>query len=134
MNLVILNGRFTKDPELRETGSGKKYCRFTLAVQREFSRDEADFINCVAWDKRAESIAQYFKKGKKIGVQGRISVRTYESNGEKKWSTDVIVDKFEFLESQSINGQSNYSENTEPQYIPASSNDDSMDDDDDFPF
>ena len=58
MNLVTLIGRLTRDPELKYSQSGKAFCKFSIAVTREFNRDEADFINCVAWDKRAETIAE----------------------------------------------------------------------------
>lgn len=74
MNYVGLMGRLTRDPELKQTSSGKSYCRFSIAVKKEFVKDGVDFINCVAWDKRAEFIANYFGKGQRILVQGRINV------------------------------------------------------------
>lgn len=137
MNQVLLIGRLTKDPELKYSQSGKAFCKFSLAVTREYNRDEADFINCVAWDKRAETIAEYLRKGKRIALQGRLSVRSYEQNGETKWITEVIVDKFEFVDAAgSQNQQSSYS-----QQGPQNSNDTFADndneeiiDDDDFPF
>ena len=64
MNTVVLSGRMTKDPELKYTSGGKANARFTLAVQR--TKDEADFVNCVAWEKTAETIVEYFKKGSQI--------------------------------------------------------------------
>ena len=99
MNLVTLIGRLTRDPELKYSQSGKAFCKFSIAVTREFNRDEADFINCVAWDKRAETIAEYLRKGRRIALQGRLSVRSYEQSGETKWMTEVIVDKFDFIQS-----------------------------------
>ena len=115
MNYVSLLGRLTKDPELKYSQSGKAFCNFTVAVTREFKRDEADFINCVAWDKRAEAIAEYLRKGRRIAVQGRLNVSNYEKNGETVWRTDVIVDKFDFIDSANSSGtqpQSYSSQNT----------------------
>ena len=123
MNYVSLIGRLTKDPELKYSQSGKAFCKFTIAVTREFNREEADFINCVAWDKRAETIAEYLKKGRRIAVQGRLNVNSYDKNGETVWRTDVIVDKFEFVESNNQNrNNNNYGSKNEE------------DDSNDFPF
>lgn len=99
MNQVTLLGRLTKDPELKYSQSGKAFTKFSLAVQREFNRDEVDFINCIAWDKRAETICEYLGKGRKLALQGRLSVRSYEKDGETKWTTEVIIDKFDFVDS-----------------------------------
>ena len=121
MNNVVLIGRLTKDPELKYSQSGKAYCRFTVAVNRDFNKDEADFINCVAWDKRAEAIAEYLKKGKRIALQGRLNVNSYDKNGETVWRTDVVVDKFEFVESNNQNKNNPVNKKT-------------VDDTDDFPF
>ena len=136
MNIVTLLGRLTKDPELKYTQSGKAFCKFSLAVTREFNREEADFINCVAWDKRAETIAEYLRKGRRIALQGRLSVRSYEQNGETKWITEVIVDKFDFIDTTS-GGSSSYEEkkssNAEPNFSSESVSEDPIDDDD-FPF
>jgi len=105
MNLVILTGRLTADPELKYTQSGKAFAKFTIAVNRTFNREQTDFINCVAWDKRAEVIAEYLRKGNMTGVKGRLSVRNYEDeNGQKKKITEVIVDSIEFLESKKGSG------------------------------
>ena len=72
MNVVILIGRLTKDPELKQTSSNLVYCRFTIAVDRPFSKDNAtDFINCVVWRKQAENLCKYQKKGNLIGVTGK---------------------------------------------------------------
>lgn len=111
MNNITLIGRLTADPALGHTQSGKAFCKFSIAVQREFNRDEADFINCVAWDKRAETIAEYLRKGRRIALQGRLSVRRYEQNGETKWMTEVIVDKFEFVDS--LNNENRGNEKSE---------------------
>lgn len=108
MNLVILTGRLTRDPELKFGQSGKAYSRFSLAVDR-FQKGEADFINCVAFGKTAELIGEYLRKGRKVGVQGRMQMNRYEVNGEKRTSYDVLVDTIEFLESKSSGEDSSYS-------------------------
>ncbi len=99
MNHIALMGRLTKDPKLKYSQSGKAVSKFTLAVTREFNREEADFINCIAWGKTAETIAEYLRRGRRIAVRGRISTRSYEQNGETRWITEVVVDKFEFIDS-----------------------------------
>ncbi len=137
MNYVSLLGRLTKDPELKYSQSGKAFCNFTVAVTREFKRDEADFINCVAWDKRAEAIAEYLRKGRRIAVQGRLNVSNYEKNGETVWRTDVIVDKFDFIDSANTSGtqpQSYSSQNTPAGSSFVDNDSDEIMDDDDFPF
>ena len=131
MNYVGLLGRLTRDPELKQTSSGKSYCRFSLAVKKEFVKDGVDFINCVAWDKRAEFIANYFTKGQRILVQGRINVGSYEVNGEKRNSFDVVVDRAEFIESQS-NSNVNIEKSPIDDYVAPVEDD--LDDSDDFPF
>lgn len=120
-NLVILLGRMTRDPELRYTSGGKAYTNFTLAVQK--TRDEAEFIDCVAWEKTAETIAEYFRKGNRILIQGRLSTSSYEQNGEKRKSTKVQVFSFEFVDNKnSGNSQNNNRNNYED------------DEDESFPF
>ena len=131
MNNITLIGRLTKDPELKYSQSGKAFTKFSIAVTREFNRDEADFINCIAWDKRAETICEYLKKGRRIALQGRLSVRSYEQNGETKWMTEVIVDKFDFIDYQKSDTEENETKgngnsSSEPEYID--------DDPDEFPF
>lgn len=124
MNLIVLIGRLTADPTLKYSQSGKAFTKFSIAVTREFNRDDADFINCIAWDKRAETICEYLRKGRRIALQGRLSVRSYEKDGETKWITEVIIDKFEFADSnnsQENNDNNNQKHNNEP-------------DDPDFPF
>ena len=106
MNMIVLTGRLTKDPELKFGQSGKAYSRFTLAVDRPFSKDEADFINCVAFGKTAELIGEYLRKGRKAGVTGRLQMNRFEMNGEKRTSYDVIVDTVEFLEPKNSSGAS----------------------------
>lgn len=105
MNVTVLVGRLTKDPEVKFGQTGKAYARFTLAVNRPFSKDEADFISCVAFGKTAELIGEYLRKGHKAGVTGRLQMNRYEVNGEKRTSYDVIVDTIEFLESRQNGSQ-----------------------------
>ncbi len=101
MNKVVLVGRLTKDPELRfAAGSGAAVCRFTVAVNRQFKKDETDFINCVAFGKTAETIAQYLTKGREIAVSGSIRTGSYDAqDGTKRYTTDVAVDSFDFIGS-----------------------------------
>lgn len=96
MNKVILtNGRLTKDVELKEA-NGLQIARFTVAVKRQFKKDESDFINCVAFGKRAETINTFFKKGSLIALEGRIQTGKYEKDGQMIYTIDVVVDNFEF--------------------------------------
>ena len=96
MNQVILIGRLTKDPELRETSNGKPVASFTLAVDK--FGEGADFINCVVWNKQAENLAKYQKKGGQIGVSGRLQTRDYDDEkGNKRYVTEVVADSIEYL-------------------------------------
>ena len=109
MNKVLLIGRLTKDPELRYTQSGTAVASFTLAVNRRFSNQsgerEADFINCVAWQKSAEFVANYFRKGQQMALEGRLQVRSYDGNdGQRRWVTEVVADQIEFVGSKNENG------------------------------
>ncbi|MEN6324844.1 MAG: single-stranded DNA-binding protein [Syntrophomonas sp.] len=99
LNRVILIGRLTRDPELRYTPSGTAVATFTLAVGRKFKRDETDFIPIVTWTKLAEHCANYLSKGRMVAVEGRIQVRTYDSQeGQKRWVTEVVAEDVRFLE------------------------------------
>ena len=110
MNLVVLNGRLTRDPELKFGQSGKAYSRFSIAVDRPFqsSSDKnsqtADFINCVAFGKTAEFIGEYFRKGRKILLNGKLQMSQYESEGKKVTTYVVVVDSVEFGESKANSG------------------------------
>lgn len=127
MNNVTLTGRLTRDPELKYANNGTAFCKFTVAVNRDFNREEADFINCLAFKKTAETIAEYLSKGKRIALQGRIQTGNYENkNGEKVNTFEVIVDKFEFIDSSKTQESKNQSYNN--------NNNDVLDDNDDFPF
>lgn len=104
MNIIVLNGRLTRDPELKFGQSGKAYSRFSIAVDRPFQTDKtaqtADFINCVAFGKTAEFIGEYFRKGRKILLNGKLQMSQYESEGKKITTYVVVVDSVEFGESK----------------------------------
>ena len=105
MNKVCLIGRITKDIELRYTSSNIPSVRFTLAVNRNFSNQngdrEADFISCVAWRNQAENMKKYISKGSLVAVEGRIQTGSYEKDGQRIYTTDVVADNVQFLESKS---------------------------------
>jgi single-strand DNA-binding protein len=112
MNRIVLVGRLTKDPELRYTPNGVPVATFTLAVNRNFKKEngetEADFINCVIWRKPAENVANFLKKGGLAGVDGRIQTRNYEGqDGKRVYVTEVLAESVQFLEPKNGNNQSN---------------------------
>lgn len=125
MNKAILMGRLTKEPEIRYTQNNTPVCNFTLAVDRQFSKDkQADFISCQAWQKTAEFISKYFQKGSMIAVVGRIQTRTWEDNeGKKRYITEVIVDEAYFTGSKSKTETDKATDTWPPDY-----------EDDDLPF
>lgn len=98
MNNVSLIGRLTKYVEERRTQNGTPVVLFTLAVDRRKKEDGADFINCIAWGKAAETIAKYINKGDLFGVTGHIQTRSYEKNGRMVYVTEVVTTSFQFLE------------------------------------
>lgn len=111
MNNVSLVGRLTKDPEVRYTPSQMAVARFTLAVDRPFSKDSeqstADFINCVAFGKQAEFVEKYFFRGSPMGLTGRIQTGSYTNKeGQKVYTTDIAVDRVEFVGNKGESGGS----------------------------
>lgn len=110
MNRIILMGRLTKDPEIRYTTTGKVCAQFTMAVDRPFTNQDGtrdtDFINNVAWGKTAELIGNSVHKGHRILTEGRLQIRPYtDKNGVKRYATEVVVDRFEFVErKQQVGG------------------------------
>lgn len=120
MNSVNLVGRLTNSPQLRITTSGQQICRFSLAVTRRFKNQagdyEADFINCVAFGKTAGLINEYIQKGDLLGVDGRIQTGSYtDSDGSKRYTTDVIVENITFINSKKSNAvQKNNATNEQP--------------------
>lgn len=110
MNKVILIGRLTKDPEVKNTANGIAVAKFTLAVDRRFKdangQRQTDFISCLAWRQTATFISSYFHKGSKIAITGSIQARNYDDkDGKKVYVTEVVVDEAEFAESSG--GQNN---------------------------
>ena len=126
MNVVMLMGRLTRDPEVRVSQSGNSVATFTVAVDRAMTRDKkeqaerngqptADFIRCMAFNGTADSIGRYFAKGRKILLEGRIQTGKYENQqGQTVFTTDVIVNRFYFVDSQQTQQtqpQGNYQQN-----------------------
>lgn len=112
MNKVILVGRLTADPELRQTPNGVASCRFTIAVDRRFAdkntgERQADFITCIAWRQTAEFVSRYFNKGKLIAVEGNLRNNNYQDRNHPDvthYTMDVQVDNVEFVGGKSENG------------------------------
>ena len=141
MNKVILMGRLVRDPEVRYSQGNEPMAiaRYTLAVNRRFKRDgeqDADFIGCVAFGKAGEFAEKYFKKGQMVSVIGRLQVRSWDDqNGQKRWSTDVVIEEQYFAESKNAgNGTAPTQNNSAPAqqggFYPINENID----DDDLPF
>ncbi len=118
MNKVVLMGRLTADPELKTTQSGKSFVDFSLAVNRPKAKDAtetiADFIRCRAWQKSAEFLCKYFGKGRLVAVSGRIETSSYEKDGQKRFSTIVVVDGIHFTGDKGNN--QNQQNGGAPQY------------------
>ena len=113
MNKAILVGRLTRDPELRNTNSGVAVVSFTVAVNRPFTSNsgerEADFINCIAFNKQAENLSRYIKKGGLVGVEGRIQSRSYTAqDGSKRYVTEVVCENVQFLEPKGTGSQQHF--------------------------
>lgn len=145
MNKVIIMGRLTADPELRQTQSGISSCRFTVAVNRRFAdkntgERQADFISCTAWRQTAEFVCRYFHKGNMICIEGSLRTGSYTDRNHSDvthYTTDVLVDNVEFTGSKSEsqgggynNNNNNYQQPSAPQQTapqqPAPQNNDSM--------
>ena len=121
MNKVVLVGRLTAKPELRYTPQNTAYTRFSVAVNRNFTsadgKREADFINVVAWRKQAETISKYFDKGNLIALEGRLQTGSYDDkDGNKRYTVDVALDNFEFVESKAAREQSSSNSSTPYDY------------------
>lgn len=105
INNVTLVGRLTKDPDLRYTPNGVAVATFTVAVNRPYKDNQADFINCVVWKKPAENVANYTKKGSLVGVTGMIQTRNYENKqGQRVFVTEVLATNVRFLEKRQDQG------------------------------
>lgn len=120
MNKALLIGRLTRDPELRATSTGRNVCQFSIAVNRNFTNAngerEADFINCVVWDKQAENLVKYQKKGNQIAVDGRIQTRNYEDkDGKRVYVTEILATNISFLDAKGTsNGGGSFNNMPEP--------------------
>lgn len=106
MNKIFLIGNLTRDPELTETANGVKLCRFSIAVNRNYSgidgEHKTDYFNCTAWRGLGETVARYAKKGNKVAVIGPVELHSYENNdGVKRTNVDVVVHDVEFLTPKS---------------------------------
>lgn len=109
INRVVLLGNMTRDPELRRTGNGKAVTNFTLALNR-YNNDEADFVDCVCWEKIAENTAQYCHKGSKVAIEGSIQTGSYvDKDGHNRKTVNVLCNRVEFINTN------NSSNNLQPQ-------------------
>ena len=126
MNKVILVGRLTRDPDTHATANSS-YTRFSIAVDRRFKQDgqpTADFPNCIAWGKTAEFVEKYFHKGMKILVEGRIQTGSYQNKeGQTIYTTDVVAESVEFVESKAASGNNSAPANTNTAPAPQTDDD-----------
>ena len=103
INRVFLIGRLTKDPELKNTQGGTSIASFSIANNRSYTaqnekKEDVSFFNCIAWGKGGEVLAQYAKKGAKIGIEGRLQQRSWQDqNGQKRTTVEIVVENFQFL-------------------------------------
>lgn len=137
LNVAVITGRLTADPEVRSTPSGVSVCRFTVAVDRKYTKEgeqrQADFIDILAWRQTAEFVGKYFQKGQMIAIQGSIQTGSYEKDGIKRRTFEIVAENVSFCGSKSdSNGASE---------TPSFSNADTDDfvgiadaDDDELPF
>lgn len=100
MNTVILTGRLAGDAEIRTFESGKMKASFTLAVNREYNKEETDFLPCVIWGNLAKTVSEYCGKGSLVAVRGSLERRMYEKDGEKRYIYEVNAQKVDFLETK----------------------------------
>jgi single-strand DNA-binding protein len=125
LNKVVLIGRITKDIELRYTPNGVATANFFLAVQRNYKNQngeyEADFIPIVVWRKQAESCAKYLAKGRMVAVAGRIQTRSYEQDGQRRYTWEVVADEVQFLDRGEKKEETNV-----PGFGPADVSDDEL--------
>ena len=116
LNKVVIMGRFTKDPELRRTGSGTAVTSFSLACDRDFKSQsgekETDFIEVVAWKNTAEFVSKYFGKGRMAVVDGRLQIRDWtDKDGNKRTTAEVVADNVYFADSKRSESDDNQKEN-----------------------
>lgn len=112
LNKIIIQGRLTRDPELRRTGTGTPVTSFTLAVDRDFGDKETDFIECVAWKNTAEFVEKYFSKGRMAVVVGRLQIRSWnDKDGNKRKTAEVVAENVYFGDSKNDSGFGNATAN-----------------------
>jgi single-strand DNA-binding protein len=116
MNIVNLVGRLTRDIELRYTQSKEPtaVARFTVAIDRVGKEDATDFISCTVWGKQAENCSAYLHKGSMVGVTGRIQTGSYEKDGKRYYTTDIVANRVEFLSSKNDDGAQAKTSNDKP--------------------
>ena len=119
MNKVILKGRLTSAPELKQTPNGVAVAKFTVAVNRRFDREKTDFINCEAWRNTAEFISKYFTKGKEIAIIGELHIDKNEKDGKTTYFTSVVVEEVEFCGSKNESKNETKENESVPSYSPA---------------
>ena len=143
LNKVILGGRLTADPELKQTQSGISMCSFSIAINRKYQaageQQQTDFIRCKAWRNTADFIARYFRKGSSICVVGEIQTGTWtDQSGNKSYSTDILVNEALFVDSkndsQGAEAASPINNTTEGNKTPQPANFEEIDNDSDLPF
>jgi single-strand DNA-binding protein len=129
-NKVVLMGNLTRDPELRTTPNGQSVCAFSLAVNRTWrnaqgeQQEAVDFIDCSAWGKAGEIIAQYMQKGRALLVSGRLNQSTWEQDGNKRSKVEVVVEDFNFVDSGGSSDSSSNSGSTPPPKKASAANND----------
>lgn len=111
INRVVLVGRMTRDPELRKTNNGASVTSFTLALNRNYNSadgQQADYVNCIVWNKIAENVEKYCSKGSLVGIEGRLRSRSYDNaHGQKVFVVEVVCDSVQFLETKSHRERTN---------------------------
>ena len=132
LNKVILGGRITADPELKQTPQGVSVTSFSIAVNRRGKDAQTDFINCVAWRQTADFICRFFKKGSSICISGSVQTRSYEDKqGNKRTVTEIVADEAFFVDSK---GDSGTSAQGAPTFTAAQASFEEVSGDDDLPF
>lgn len=128
LNCAVIMGRLTADPELRQTSSGVSVTKFTVAVDRRYQQGEdkiADFINVTAWRSTADFVTRYFKKGSMIAVQGSIQTGSYEKDGVKHYTFEIVANNVSFCGSKANNTPA--TENaTQGEFVAVADDDDSL--------
>ena len=134
LNKVILGGRLTADPELKQTQNGTPVCTFTVAINRRTADNVADFINCIAWRKQAEFLTTYFRKASSVCVVGQVQTRSWtDKNGHKRYATEVLAEEINFVDAkgESEGGNTDEQEADYPLSLPSA---EEYANDDDLPF